>query len=87
MALRILSRMILGDNPSAKLIGALLLMVKIAVIVLVLYLIATVSLIHLIWTAGGMLAGLVLALVVIQAGRRKKAAAVSRVDGKESNEG
>lgn len=87
-ALGILGKMILGDSISAKLIGALLLMAKIAVIVFILYLIATVSLTHLIWTAAGMLAGLIIALVVTQMRRRtKKAEADSHTDGKDNSDG
>jgi cobalamin biosynthesis protein CobD/CbiB len=52
-------KMIFGENSKAKLLGALLLLVKIALIILVLVLISTVSLTHVIWTAGGMLLGLI----------------------------
>lgn len=65
LALTILGKMILGDRASAKLIGAVLLIVKIAVIVLILYLISTISLTHVIFTAVGMLTGLIAALVVL----------------------
>lgn len=65
LALTILGKMILGDRASAKLIGAVLLIVKIASIVLILYLISTISLTHVIFTAVGMLAGLIAALVFL----------------------
>ncbi len=88
VALGILSKMILGSNTTAKLIGALLLMVKMALIVFVFYLISTISLMHLIWTAAGMLAGLILTLVIIQLRRRiKQKAAGSHVDGKDNSDG
>ncbi|MGI5848728.1 MAG: hypothetical protein ACOX8Q_01435 [Christensenellales bacterium] len=70
LAVSKLGRMILGDNISLKLIGGLLFLLKMAVIVLILYLISTVSFAHLIWTAAGMLLGLVSASVFIL-GRRK----------------
>ena len=87
VGISIFGKMVLGDNVSAKLIGAFLLMVKIAVIVLVLILIANISLTHLVWTVAGMLAGLILTLTIMQARRRKKAAASGHTDGKDSNDG
>ena len=87
VALGILSKMILGDNTSAKLIGALLLMVKIAIIVLVLYLISTITLMHLIWTAAGMLAGLILTLMIMQVRRSAKSKTTgSHKDGKDNSD-
>ena len=87
VALGILSKMILGDNSSAKLIGALLLMVKIAIIVLVLYLISTITLMHLIWTAAGMLAGLILTLMIMKERRSAKSkTADSHKDGKDNSD-
>lgn len=65
LALTILGKMILGDRASAKLIGGLLLIAKMALIVLILYLISNISLTHVIFTAGGMLAGLTAALAFI----------------------
>lgn len=70
LALNILGKMILGDNAAAKMLGALLLMAKIAVIVFIFYLISTVSLTHVIWTAGGLFAGLIAALAFLS--KRKK---------------
>jgi hypothetical protein len=88
VALGILSKMILGDNTSAKLIGVLLLMVKVALIVFVLYLISTITLMHLIWTAAGMLAGLILTLMIMQVRRSAKSkTAGSHIDGKDNSDG
>ena len=70
LALTILGKMIFGDRASAKLIGAVLLIVKIGAIVLILYLISTISLTHVIFTAVGMLAGLIAALVFLQIRRK-----------------
>jgi len=65
LALTILGKMILGEQASAKLIGILLLVAKVAVIILILYLISTISLTHVIFTACGMFAGLIVALAVV----------------------
>lgn len=78
-ALGKIGQMVLGDKAAAKLAGGLLFFVKMAAIVAVLYLISTVSLGTLIWTAGGMLLGLVLASVYIL--RRRK------THGKDNNNG
>lgn len=87
-ALSALSRMILGGKPAARMLGALLLVVKIAVIVLILYLISTISLMHLIWTAVGILIGLMLASAAILIRRRKEdAGAGSHTDGKDNRDG
>ncbi len=85
LALRILGKMILGDKLAAKALGAVLLIVKIAVIVLILYLIANVSLTHLLWTAGGMLIGMTAALAVIMISGRAKAAAQGGDNGKDNS--
>ena len=87
LALRILGKMILGDKLAAKALGAVLLIVKIAVIVFILYLIANVSLTHLLWTAGGMLIGMIAALAVIMIGGRAKAAAQGDDNGKDNSHG
>lgn len=79
-ALSKLGGMILGDKVSAKITGLLLFIGKTAVIVIILYLMSTVSLTHLIWTAGGMLIGLVSVSVYLLS-RRKK------TDGEERNDG
>lgn len=71
LAVNKLGRMIIGGSPSAKLAGALLFIAKIAAIVTVLYLISTVSLEHLIWTAGGILLGLLAASFWLLKRRRK----------------
>ncbi|MGE5495186.1 MAG: hypothetical protein ACM3S4_07820 [Burkholderiales bacterium] len=54
-----LGRMVLGGKKNEKLLGILLFIAKMAAITVILYFISTVSLAHLIWTAGGMLLGLV----------------------------
>jgi hypothetical protein len=64
-------KMILGENNKAKALGAFLLLVKMALIVLVIILISTVSLTHVIWTAGGMFLGLIAALVFINMRKQK----------------
>ena len=65
-------KMILGENSAAKVLGAFLLLVKMALIVLIVILISTVSLTHVIWTAGGMLLGLTAALVFGNIRQQKK---------------
>lgn len=62
-ALRALVKMIMGTQ---KALGALLLMLKIAAIVAILWLVSTVSLTHLIWAGVGMFAGLILGFVILQ---------------------
>jgi hypothetical protein len=59
LAVSKLGRMILGGETYRKLLGVLLFIAKMAAITVILYFISTVSLAHLIWTAGGMLLGLV----------------------------
>jgi len=88
LALKYLGRMILGEKTSSKFLGALLILLKIALIVLVLVLIAKVSLTHLLYTAGGMLAGIIAALVImlLREAPHKKAAG-SHADGKDGNNG
>lgn len=75
LALKYLGRMILGAKLSSKLLGVLMLLLKIALIVLVLVLIAKASLTHLLYTAGGMLAGIfvALALMLLRKAPQKKA--------------
>lgn len=88
IALSILGRMILGEKLSAKFIGAMLLLVKIAVIVVILVLIASVSLTHLLWTVGGMLVGMIMTLVVMVIRRKtQRTAAGSYADGKDDSNG
>jgi hypothetical protein len=86
MALGILGRMMLGGNPVAKATGVLLLIAKIAVIVLVLCLIANISWTHLLWTAAGMLVGLIAALALIMLRRRGGSAAGDSMDGKDGSD-
>lgn len=60
LALKLLGKMILGERPVwIKLVSGLLLLAKMALIIGALYYISTVSFAHLIWTAGGMLIGLI----------------------------
>ena len=88
LALRILGRMILGEKLSAKFIGAMLLLVKIVLIVLILVLIASVSLTHLLYTAGGMLAGMIVTLTIILLRKKpQKTTAGSGADGKDDSDG
>lgn len=87
VALGILGKMIIGDKPIAKVVGAVLLIVKIAIIVLVLCLIASISLTHLIWTAAGMLVGMIAVLVVSMMRRKAKTAAQGQSDGKDNSHG
>ncbi len=65
-------KMIFGENNKAKVLGVVLLLVKIALIILVLVLISKVSLMHVIWTAGGMLLGLIATLVFKSMRQQKK---------------
>ena len=88
IALNKLGRMILGENISSKLIGALLLLAKIALIVFILYLMASVSLTHLLWTMGGMLLGMTVTLVIVLKRREsQKSATGSSTDGKDNSNG
>lgn len=72
LALAQLWKMIISELLTAKLMGCLLLFVKMAVIVLLLYLISTVSFSHLLFAVGGMLAGIIAALLLIQRRSRKR---------------
>ncbi len=65
-------KMILGENRKAKALGAFLLLAKIALIVLVFVLVSAVSLTHVIWTAGGMLLGLIGTLAFMTRRHKKK---------------
>ena len=70
-ALYKLIKIMLGQNAVMKLVAVVLLMVKIAAIVGILYLLTTVSLAHLIWAAGGMLIGLISASAFMLKQRNK----------------
>lgn len=63
VGLYVFGKWIFGENSMKKVLGAVLLLVKMALIVLIVVLISTVSMMHVIWTAGGMLLGLIAALV------------------------
>ena len=54
-----------------KLLALLLIIIKIAAIVFVLYLLSTVSLYHVIWAAGGMLIGLLAASASLMLRQKK----------------
>lgn len=71
LAVNKLGRMLFGGKPIEKIIAFLLFMVKMAAIIAILYLISTISLEHLIWTAGGILLGL-LAVSLYMLKRRKR---------------
>ncbi len=66
--LRALVKMIMGTQ---KALGALLLMLKIAAVVAILWLVSTVSLTHLIWAGVGMFAGLILGFVILQSSQKR----------------
>lgn len=78
-ALRALVNMIMGTR---KALGVLLLLLKIAAVVALLWLVSTVSLAHLIWAAGGMLAGLILGSVTLQLTQKR-----AGNDGKDTHHG
>jgi hypothetical protein len=75
LAVSKLGRMMLEGKTSMKIIGFTLFILKMGAIVAILYLISTVSLEHLIWTAGGMLLGL--SAVSLYMLKRRRRAAVS----------
>jgi predicted permease len=79
LAVNKLGTMILGGKSHEKLLGVLLFIAKMAAIIVILYLISTISLAHLIWTAGGILLGLVLGSVYVLKRRRK-----TNGDGKDN---
>lgn len=72
LAVSKLGRMMLEGRMPEKIIGFALFLLKIGAIVAILYLIATVSLAHLVWTAGGILLGL-LAVSLYMLKRRRRA--------------
>ncbi|MDD5016649.1 MAG: hypothetical protein PHO15_00950 [Eubacteriales bacterium] len=80
LAMSKIGGMVLGDKASAKLLGSVLFLVKMAAIIFILYLISTITLAHLIWTAGGMAVGLILASVYVLRRRHK-------TDGEDSGDG
>lgn len=88
LALKYLGRMILGEKLSSKLLGALLLLLKIALIVVILVLVSKASLTHLLYTAGGMLVGIIAALAIMLLRKApQKTAAGSDADGKDGSNG
>ena len=81
LALTKLGGMIKGDGKAViKLLGAVVLLIKMAAIVLVLYLLSTVSLAHLIWAAGGILIGLIITSIILAARHKKTDREDERVD-------
>ncbi len=81
LALTKLGGMIMGDGKSVfKLLGALLLLIKMAAIVLILYLLFTVSPAHVIWAAGGILIGLITASIILMVIRKKTSGEDEHVD-------
>ena len=66
-----LGGLVFGNKLLLSIAGIILFFLKMTAIVLILYLISTISLAHLIWTAGGMLAGLVAVSVYLLKRRRK----------------
>ncbi len=71
LAVNKLGRMMLEGKANEKIAGFALFMLKIGVIVAILYFISTVSLAHLIWTAGGILLGLLAASLYMLKRRRR----------------
>lgn len=67
-----LGNMILrGKTGMIKALGGVLLLIQMALIILILYLISTISIWHLIWAAGGMLLGLIAASLFMYKRRRR----------------
>lgn len=80
-ALAKLGGMIMGNGKAGfKALAVLLLLIKMAAIVLILYLLSTVSPAHLIWAAGGILAGLCIASIVLILRRKKSDGEENQVD-------
>lgn len=71
LAVNKLGRMILAGKKGEKILGTVLFVAKMAAIVFILYIISTVSLEHVVWTAGGMLLGLTAGSVYILKRRRR----------------
>lgn len=63
LGLRVFGKMLIGESIAAKALAMVLIFIKIALIVFVIILISNVSIAHVIWTAGGMLLGLIATLV------------------------
>jgi hypothetical protein len=80
LAVNKLGRMMFEGKIPEKIIGFALFLLKIGAIVTILYLIATVSLEHLVWTAGGILLGLT-GVSIYMVKRRRRAAVKAGVNG------
>lgn len=80
LAVSKLGRMMLEGRMPEKIIGFALFLLKIGAIVAILYLIATISLFHLVWTAGGILLGL-LAVSLYMLKRRRRDVVKAGVNG------
>lgn len=63
--------MIMGGKTSARIIGGVLFLLKIAAIIFILYMLSTISLEILIWTAVGTLIGLSSASLIVYKQRKK----------------
>lgn len=71
LAVNKLGRMLFDGKLFEKIIAFLLFILKMTAIIAILYLISTVSLEHLIWTAGGILLGLVAVSLYVLKRRRR----------------
>lgn len=80
LAVNKLGRMMFEGRQSEKIIGFVLFLLKIGAIVAILYLIATASLVNLVWAAGGILLGLT-AVSLYMLKRRRRAAVKAGVNG------
>lgn len=78
-ALKALVKMIMGKR---KALGMLLLLLKIAVVVALLWLVGSISVTHLIWAAGGTLAGLIIGILILQMLQKR-----AGKDGDDRNDG
>jgi hypothetical protein len=79
LAVNKLGRMLFDGRIPEKIIAFVLFLLKIAAIIVILYFISTVSLEHLVWTAGGILLGLL--AVSLYMLKRRRSAAVNGDDG------
>ena len=72
LAIGMIGRLFVKNGYIVKMLSCILFLVKMAAIVAILYWISTISLTHLIWTAGGMLLGLVIASAFLLIRRNKQ---------------
>lgn len=85
LAVNKLGRMLLEGNLSEKVVAFALFLLKIAAIVVILYFISTVSLEHLVWTAGGILLGLLAVSIYMLKRRKRVVTSVRGVNGNDSS--